>query len=165
MNLICISNSRPIWHWWKTSVHCSLSSVSLEDSKLTQQNCAIRNGSLVAASAEASHRAYGGASITGVIQTWECPVPALLPTATGEHWRSAPAAALKGASSGEMLTPHPQLLAQHIPTDKDCGEKVKQKQLLLLIDFSRETCSNYIQGPSAEMNFAAIGNIQITDPR
>lgn len=64
-----------------------------------------------------------------------------------------------------MLTPHPQLLVQHIPTDKDCGEKVNQKQLLFLIDFSRETCSNYTQGPAAEMNFAAIGNIETTDPR
>lgn len=59
----------------------------------------------------------------------------------------------KGTSSGEMLIPHPQLLAQHIPSDKSYKKKkgqgkAKQKKLFYkLIYFSRETCSELYTGP------------------
>lgn len=140
MNLICISNSTPIWQdgkhpstvpfpplvWRMANSHCRTVPLGM-----ALKSCgSISRGKPQSLRRSFNHRSDPNVRFMGV--------PSASPPAHCHRGtlQLSTRCCFRGTSSGETLTPHPQLLAQHIPTDKGCGEKIKEKQpSYKLIDF------------------------------
>lgn len=126
--LICISSSRPVWQ--RESIHHPAGGWQTHTTDLWFEIPRV-----VAAAAQMSHNH----STDGAAWCEPAPCGQCSCTATGKRCD------LSGTSSTEMLSAHPQLLAQHLSMDKDWEREKKkarsktEKAVLQGIYFSRES--------------------------